>query len=126
MKLDEDCLTPEASREFKDAIEDYKRHKEPMLLVGQFAIDKPYELVKRDALSALMKNNNWDVFYKRYPDSGGIIMMSAVGFNRDRTLAILYTWSTCNNLCGRGSFALLKKLNGKWRPVSGVRCLVAS
>src|ERR1700691_2024969 len=32
VKLDDYCLTPEAAREFKGAIEDYKRHTEAMFL----------------------------------------------------------------------------------------------
>ncbi|MGA7925642.1 MAG: hypothetical protein WCA20_06565 [Candidatus Sulfotelmatobacter sp.] len=126
VKLDDYCLTPEAAREFKDAIEDYKRHTEPMLLQRRFEIDKPYELVSTEVVGTLIKNYNWDDFYKRYPDSGGIVRMTAVGFNRQRTLAIVFTGSQCNNLCGRGSFVLLKKLDGKWKPVPGVRCSVAS
>lgn len=126
VKLDDYCLTPEAAREFKDAIEDYKRHKEPMLLQRRFEIDKPYELVSTETIGTLIRNYNWDDFYKRYPDSGGIIRVTAVGFNRQKTLAIVFTGSTCNNQCGRGSFVLFKKVDGKWRSVPGVRCSVAS
>jgi len=126
VKLDDYCLTPEAAREFKDAIEDYKRHTEPMLLQRSLEIDKPYELVSAEAIGTLIKNHNWDEFYKRYPDSGGVIRMTAVGFNRQRTLAIVFTGSQCDDLCGQGSFDLLQKLNGKWKPVPGVRCSVAS
>jgi hypothetical protein len=126
VKLDDSCLTPEAYREFKDAIQDYKRHTKTMLLQTRFESDKPYELVNTETIETLIKNHNWDEFYKRYPDSGGILMMSAVGFNRQRTLAIVYTWSTCNNQCGLGSFALLRKIDGKWELVPGVRCSVAS
>ncbi|MGA7634728.1 MAG: hypothetical protein WCB11_28520 [Terriglobales bacterium] len=91
VKLHDYCLTPEAAREFKDAIEDYKRHAEPVLLQRRFEIDKPYELVTTETIGTLIKNYNWDDFYKRYPDSGGIIRMTAVGFNRQRTLAIVFT-----------------------------------
>ncbi len=126
VKLDDYCLTLEAAREFKNAIEDYKRHTEPMLLQRRFEIDKPYELVSTETIGTLVKNHNWDDFYKRYPDSGGVIKMTAVGFNRQRTLAIVFTGSQCNNLCGQGSFALLKKTDGQWKPVPGVRCSVAS
>jgi hypothetical protein len=126
VKLDDSCLAPEAAREFKDAIEDYKRQTKTVLLQRRFTIDKPYELVDSETIGTLIKDHNWDEFYKRYPDSGGILMISAVGFNQRRTLAIVYTWSACRDLCGSGSFVLLKKINGKWKPASGVRCSVAS
>jgi len=55
--------------------------------------------------------------------------MSAVGFNRQGTLAIVYTWRNvklvCNNHCSARScpvpagaaenFHFLKKTNGKWK-----------
>jgi len=126
VKLEENCLTAEAAREFKEAIEDYKHHSEPMLLQRRFEVDKPYELVTTETIRTLIKEHDWDEFYKRYPDSGGIIRMTAVGFNRQKTLAIVFTGSQCNNLCGRGSFVLLKKVEGKWKAVPGVRCFTAS
>jgi hypothetical protein len=126
VKLNDDCLTPQAVREFKDAIEDYKRHNEPMVLQRKFKIDKPYELVSTKAIETLIKNYDWNSFYKQYPNSGGIIRMSAVGFNRQKTLAIVDTGSTCNNQCGRGSLHLLKKIDGKWKPATGVQCVVVS
>jgi hypothetical protein len=126
VKLDDDCLTPQVALEFKDAIEGYKRHTEPMLLQRKFKIDKPYELVSTEAIGTLIKNYNWNSFYKQYPDSGGIIRLSAVGFNRQKTLAIVDTGSSCNNQCGRGSLHLLKKIDGKWKLMPGVLCSVVS
>ena len=125
-KLDDYCLAPEAAREFKDAIEDYKRHTEPILLQRRFDIDKPYELVNTETIGTLIKDHKWGDVYKRYPDSGGIIRVSTVGFNRQKTLAIVNTGSSCNDLCGSGSFHLFKKIDGKWKQVPGVRCSVAS
>ena len=34
-------------------------------------------------------------FFRRYPDSGGYIIVSAVGFNKEMTRAIVYTGSSC-------------------------------
>lgn len=126
VKLDGACLDPGAAREFKEAIEDYERHNKPLLLQREFKIDKPYELVNTETIGTLIRDFNWDDFYKRYPDSGGIIRVSAVGFNRQKTLAIVNTGSSCNNLCGRGSFVLLKKVHGKWKAVPGIHCAWAS
>jgi hypothetical protein len=126
LKLDDDCLTSQAGREFRDAIEDYKRHNEPMMLQRKFKIDKSYELVSTETIGTLIKDHDWGSFYKQSPDSGGIIRMSAVGFNRQETLAIVDTGSSCNNQCGRGSLHLFKKIDGKWKPVPGVRCFLTS
>ncbi len=123
----EPCVTPEAARRFKDAIADYNRlNRKQGLLKRQFQIEKSYEIVSSDTIGALFKNGGWDSFYKRYPDSGGYIIMSAVGFNKEKTRAIVYTGSSCGGLCGSWSFHLLEKIDGNWKEVPGVSCSLVS
>ena len=54
--------------------------------------------------------------------------MSAVGFNVDKTLALVYVGHSCGGLCGGGSYHLLKKAGEKWveSPWKGVSCSWAS
>jgi hypothetical protein len=52
--------------------------------------------------------------------------MSPISFNKARTLAVVYTGSSCGNLCGRWSFHLLEKINGNWKEVPGVTCMMLS
>ena len=42
-----------------------------------------------EVIGAVLKAGNWEAFYKRYPESGGFIILSAVGFNKDQTRAIV-------------------------------------
>jgi hypothetical protein len=122
----EPCVTPEAARRFKDAIADYNLNRKQGLLKRQFQIEKSYEIVSSDTIGALFKDGGWDSFYKRYPDSGGYIIMSAVGFNKEKTRAIVYTGSSCGDLCGSWSFHLLEKIDGNWKEVPGVSCSLVS
>ena len=95
-------MTPEAASRFKDAIADYKRvNKKQWLLQRQFQIEKPYEIVSSETIGI------------RYPESDGLrnlaettgyIIMSAVGFNREKTLAVVYSGSSCRSLCGSWRF----------------------
>lgn len=126
VKLDDCGFAPEAVTAFKDAIEDYKRRTEPMFLQRKFEIENPYELVDTETIGTLINDYNWNDFYKRYPDSGGVIRMSAVGFNRQKTLAIVYMGSTCGSQCGLRDFHLLKKIDGRWKLAPGVRCGMVS
>jgi len=123
----EPCLTPEAATKFKDAVADYDRaNSKPWLLQHQFQIEKPYELVSSQSIETLFKQHDWEGFYKRYPDSGGFLTLSAVGFNQDKTRAIVYTGSACGNLCGRWAWHLVEKVDGKWKEAPGVSCLTVS
>jgi hypothetical protein len=56
----------------------------------------------------------WINFYRRFPDSRGFIMFSRIGFNTDRTQALVYVGSRCGPRCGDIYFLLLEKLNGAW------------
>ena len=123
----EGCLFPDAVAQFKDAIADYNRlnHKR-WLLQRSFEIERPYELVNSDTINSLLSGTAWEGFYQRYPDSGGFIVFSAVGFNQERTRALVYSGSSCGNLCGSWSFHLFQKANGHWKQVPGVSCHTAS
>ncbi len=124
------CLSAEAAEEFKDAIADYGRvNKKRWLLQRQIELDKPYELVSSEAIQALFeaRGKGGDDFEKRYPDSGRYVFdVSAVGFDKDKTQAIVYSGSYCGGLCGYWKFHLMQKVEGKWKEVPGVVCFTVS
>lgn len=123
----EDCLFPDAAKRFQDAISDYNRiNQKRWLLQRKFQLEKPYEIVNSDTLRVVIKNLQWDGFRERYPDAGGYLSMSAVGFNKERTRAIVYSGVSCGSLCGDWSFHLLEKIDGGWKEVSGVNCHTVS
>jgi hypothetical protein len=87
--------------------------------------------VSSDTLKALFQSrasanqtlkDGWREFYKRYPGSGGIINLSVVGFNDDKTLAVVYAGVSCGPLCGEWNWHLLEKKNAAWKEVPGVMC----
>jgi hypothetical protein len=57
----------------------------------------------------------WSGFYNRYPDSGGYMVVSSVGFDMSKTRAMVYMAHWCGTLCGGGSHHLLEKVEGVWR-----------
>jgi hypothetical protein len=122
------CLQPEKDweRVVGPAISDYqKRNEKPWLLQPNFDIALPYQLVSADELKSAMAQGSWQGFYKQYPESGGFISLSAVGFNADRTVAVVYMGHHCGGLCGGGEFHVLQKKDGKWVPLDwkGTRCI---
>jgi hypothetical protein len=124
----ENCLTPAAASEFKDAILDYNRNNQKKsLLQRKFSVSRPYEILDAGTLNAMFQHpDGWNKFYQRFPNSGGIYNMSAVGFNRDKTRALVYFGSGCQGQCGDWSFRLLEKVNGKWEQAGGVTCHTAA
>jgi len=121
------CLQPEAESEkiIGQAISEYvKLNKETWLLKRGLNIEKPYELIPYDELRSALKHGGWENFYKQYPNSGGWIELSAVGFNADKTVAVVYMGHHSWSLSGGGRFHVLQKKDGKWTPLKwkGARC----
>jgi len=58
--------------------------------------------------------NFWDRFYRKYPNSPGLMFFSKVGFNDRHEQAFLYMAKSCGGLCGVGKYVLLNKVNGEW------------
>jgi len=121
------CLQPEAESEkiIGQAISEYvKLNKETWLLKRGLNIEKPYELIPYDELRSALKQGGWENFYKQYPNSGGWIELSAVGFNADKTVAVVYMGHHSWSLSGGGRFHVLQKKDGKWTPLKwkGARC----
>jgi hypothetical protein len=52
----------------------------------------------------------------RFRDIRAVVSVSAVGFNRDHTRALVYWEILCGQLCGKGRFSLLVEKNGQWAP----------
>lgn len=129
------CISNKVKLRFQEAIDDFVRvNKQTWLLQPRFET-KPYELVSAEQISSYSKtepkkdvkpNDGWKAFYDHHPGSGGYHIMSAVGFNKDKTKAIVYSGSSCGSLCGSWSLHLLEKTDGKWREVPGVVCRTVS
>lgn len=121
------CFTDEARDKFMDALSDLDGlTSKAWLLQRKFQIAKPYQLVPSDTIRLSLDKDGWDGFHKRYPSSGGYLVMSPVGFNKDKTRAIVYTGSSCGLLCGAWGFHLLEKSHGKWKQVPGITCRTVS
>jgi hypothetical protein len=85
-------------------------------LSNSFTADRKVVLLSKDESTEIFNNGGWDEFYKRYPQSGGIFMLSRVGFNANRDCAFLYIDSLSGPRTGAGYFVLLQKskASGKW------------
>ena len=116
------CLRPEKEYEeiIGPAISDYVRQNEKTwILQKNLSIEKPYEIIRGDEIQSMFEQGleGWKPFYEKYPDSGGWIELSAVGFNGDKTVAVVYMGHHCGGLCGGGNFHVLQKRDGKWVPL---------
>ena len=93
----------------------------PRLLRTGFSLGIPYLAVPVAEIRASFHDVpndpmlGWTGFYKRYPDSGGYMVASAVGFDPVKRRAMVYMAHSCGMLCGGGTHHLLEKIDGAWR-----------
>jgi hypothetical protein len=111
------CLTEEAAKKFGGAEADFWRvNRRRWILLRRFDINKRYNLVGEHTIRAGLKNgDDWEYY-----------VFSAVGFNPDKTRAVVYMGIHCGSLCGHWSFHLLEKADKTWKQVSGVSCFAIS
>jgi hypothetical protein len=106
-----------------------------VLRAGQ-QLGLPYQVVAGATIAASMNrpisngvSDGWQGFPQRFPDSGGFLQMSVVGFDSSRQRAMVYMAHSCGGLCGGGTHHLLERDGIKWREakVPGlVQCVWAS
>jgi hypothetical protein len=101
----------------RELIDDYNsKNKGPHRLSERFAADKKVVLLSKEESAEIFNRGGWDEFYRRYPDSAGLLAMSRVGFNAGRDTAFLYVGSSSGPRSGAGCFVLLQKskASGRW------------
>jgi hypothetical protein len=118
-------LDAESEKIIGQAISEYvKLNEKTWLLQRQFSIERPYELIAYNEFKSGLLQGDWENLLKRYPDSSGWIILSAVGFNADKTVAVVsmthHSWGPGDG----GGFHVLQKKNGKWVPLKwkGTSC----
>lgn len=69
----------------------------------------------------------WQLFFRKYPQSAGLVRLSRVGFNAARSEALVYLEFQCGAECGSGRLVqLARDPAGNWRIVSGELLWIAA
>jgi hypothetical protein len=119
------CLDPSQDQKsiYLPLIEDYAaKNKKKLALERKFDLPE-YALVGPAEIKPIqMRSRVADGF----PFNASVIFhVSAVGFNRDATRALVYVGHDCGSLCGGGQYHLLVKKDGQWqldREYRGMSC----
>ncbi len=122
--------------DWKPVIDNYRiENAAARSLQAEFDVGVPYAVVTDNEIKASFTdarndpNLGWGGFYKRFPDSGGFVVASAVGFDSAKRRAMVYVTHSCGSLCGGGTYYLLERVESVWQlvQVPGLRnCLWVS
>ncbi|HVF50882.1 MAG TPA: hypothetical protein VNA19_12390 [Pyrinomonadaceae bacterium] len=93
------------------------RNSQRRVLGASFKPSIDYALISRAEVERLFSNQGgwWPELRQRYPNTYGLLSFSGVGFNADRTRALVFNARTCGGLCGTGTYFILTKHNAVWR-----------
>jgi hypothetical protein len=90
-----------------------------MELANKFGFTAKVALVDEKEINEIFRQpglqDSWKTFYQKYPDSGGFIKLSRVGFDVNASQALVYVSHYCGGLCASGTYYLLTKEKGEWK-----------
>jgi hypothetical protein len=86
-------------------------------LQRRFHLRRKYVLITREESDRLIIDDpkGGDTFWKTYPKSTGLLILSRVAFDRTKTKAFVCAAEVCGPLCGYGYSFVLEKQDGTWK-----------
>ncbi len=97
-------------------VDDFKnKNAKTYKLENKFSIPQSVVLISNKELQNIFRDNmGWLRFYMKYPTSRGLIEIDRVGFNDNKTQALLQFGHQDDWLAGRSDLFFLTKDEGKW------------
>jgi hypothetical protein len=96
-------------------------NRQALSLENHFSLQKPYQIVGSAELEAAfhrtepgLVHDGWEGFRQSFPNSSGYLILSAVGFNAEKTMAVVFVDYRCGGLCASARYYILEKRDGRW------------
>lgn len=102
----------------RETIDDYEsKNKSTTPLKAELNLKVRYTLISDEEVDKIFHDPaaGWETFFSKFPGSKGLINLSRVGFNSDRTQAIVHVGIGCGGTCGDTQVIFLRKDNNQWR-----------
>lgn len=110
----QDEISPFLSSEVHEAIRDLvARSRTPVRLPAELEVAPGQQRIPPDSARKLFELIRARDLH-RLPDRAQIVLFSGVGFNRDRTVAVVVQTSVCGSLCGASIGRVVRKHPGGW------------
>lgn len=105
-------LSPQTIADFKSKARTCRTIEARLTLPTKYILISQAE--RRAIFAKADVNKSWQSFQQKYPGANGYINVSNIGFNEDRSQALVDTFRKCGDKCGGERMVLLTKVNGKW------------
>jgi len=90
----------------------------PCILLSRETEDRLFPHTPSTSLDVQAIIAGWHLFYREYPDAHGILTLSRVGFNSDKTQAVVYVSNHASLMVFADRYFILIKKNGSWEILS--------
>jgi hypothetical protein len=84
-----------------------------------FLSQREHDLMFRKA------STGWSEFHTTYGKEAGMLLLSRVGFNPEKTLALLHVSGGMGSMAGSGALYLFERKNGKWTIKSHIQTWIS-
>ncbi len=93
------------------------RNAAPYTLDPNLDVEQAYALMPQQEFDQIFRQGGsvWARFQAEYPEAGGLITFSRVGFNAKEDQALALFGFRCDDLCGAGGLYLLVKEDDNWK-----------
>jgi hypothetical protein len=108
----DDPIIPEAGAETN---QDYREKNRTEYSLSRLFASKGASFITKKEIQTFGEDNFWRSFRLSHPLSFGMLSLSRVGFNSDRTEAIVDFGFSCGGLCGHSSVWKFTKIDGQWQ-----------
>jgi len=97
-----------------------RANESPGSALPGYSLPVPYVVLSRESIRETFSvgRGGWEEYFSSYPNSGGYLAVSVVGFDYTRTRAMVYMEHHCGPLCGGGRYHFLRKVDGRWQETS--------
>lgn len=101
----------------KATFDDFLTNNESRILLrDSFTLPVKRIFISDEELNSILKSKlYWEAFYKKYPNSQGVMTLSNVGFDAQKKQALVYISNTRGSLDAIGMYVVLEKQNNVWR-----------
>jgi hypothetical protein len=99
-----------------DVRADFKEKNKSDCLIKPFAGMRNLHFVSKHEHDLMFRKDStgWSGFHKKYGEEANILLLSRVGFNPEKTLALLHVSGGMGSMAGGGTLYLFERKNGKW------------
>jgi hypothetical protein len=113
------------SAEFSPLVDELlMNNKQVYTFNRRFSLRRPYSLLRSSEFRSFFNHAEpgLDRFYKQYPAADGFKVLSRIGFNSQKTLALVYVESHYTPIDDFTTFLLLRKSDKRWIRVEAYSC----